>query len=141
MGGSTVSTRPIALEIKLTVLVGIYAFYKTLTDSGILDHIPKWRGIDLFVLMNRVAFIICHALLLIQYTRTAQDILADTKLNTSIKLSRRKNLKSVMRRVLLRALCMAGVHLYFGQEALAVLPATMAVDIMAVYDAEEDKTT
>jgi len=81
--------KAVAFELKLTLIVAIYAIYKVLHDSGILQALPLWRGHELFTLANRVAYVLGHVLLYQNYNITSAHILANAQMNTSSKLSKR----------------------------------------------------
>jgi len=87
--GLAAGGKALAFELKLTVIVAIYAIYKVVHDTGVLQVVPYWRGYDLFTLANRVVYVLGHVLLYQHYNIISADILANTKMNTSSKLSKR----------------------------------------------------
>jgi len=127
--------KAIAFELKLTVIVAIYALYKLLHDSGLMYALPSWRDYEIFTLMNRVAYVLGHVGLYQHYNTTSADILTNVKMNTRSKLSKRGQLKSALRWILLRCFTMGSVHLVYGDRALAILPCTLAVAWMGMHDA------
>ena len=127
--------KPIAIELKLTLLVGIYALFKALTDLRIIWLLTKLGGgYDIFVIFNRIIYFMGHAYLFKQYSTVTKVVQENNKISTKEKLGKKREIKHVMRWIIFRAFAMGCVHLIFGN--IALLPCTLLVAFMATRECE-----
>jgi hypothetical protein len=118
-----------AIELKLTLLVAIYAVYKTLSDVGLIGLFPRS-----FYFVNQIAFLLGHYSLFKSYNVVTKNIQESSKISTKDKLSKKIEIKSTMRWILIRATSMGLLHAVCGN--LAILPCTLLIGIISTKECE-----
>ena len=121
----------IPFELKLSVLVAVFAVYKLLDESGLRGFIPD----VFFLLLNRAVFVLAHMTFLYAYKVRSAKVDLDKTTSIKDKLELKRNLKSTMRYIVARAFGVAYIHYYY--ESVPLLACAVAIGALSILDTEK----